>query len=126
MNISKVHIDLAEASHDERLVAYARLELGDEFVVRDIKLIVAPDKTIIAMPSKKRVQSCPYCRKKNDYDAAYCQRCGEAVTTVAFVGDRVFDLCHPITVAARTQVNQAVLAAYARTMAEQAGCLPCP
>jgi stage V sporulation protein G len=70
------------------MLAVASVTLADVFVIHDVKVISANDRRFIVMPSRKNA------------DGTYR------------------DIAHPITAAFRAELEEAVLAAYERALAE--------
>ena len=71
------------------LLAVASITLEEVFVVHDVKVIYANDRRFIVMPSRKNT------------DGTYR------------------DVCHPITASFRSDIEQAVLSAYEKALAEE-------
>ena len=86
-------IRMRKVASEGRMKALASITLDDEFVVHDIKVIYAHDRTFIVMPSRKNP------------DGTYR------------------DIVHPITAGFRASLENAVLNAYraAETEAKEAG-----
>lgn len=75
-------IRIRRTYQDSRLRALVSLTLEGDFAVHDIKVIDGPERLFVAMPSRRDEQG-------------------------------IFrDICHPITAAARSQLEDAILEAY--------------
>ena len=81
-------IKVRKLLQDGRLRAVVSVTIGDELAIHDIKVIEGPARLFVAMPSRREA------------------------------GGVFRDIAHPITPAARRQLEDAVLAAYRRERAE--------
>ena len=124
MEITEVRVRLVERKQD-RLRAFCTVTLGDEFVIRDVKVIEGDRGLFVAMPSRKLTDHCPSCRNKNQLRARYCSECGHRLgENRAQLDERgrprlYVDIAHPINPEARERLEKAVLAAFHQE-AEQA------
>ena len=102
-----------------KLRAYCSITLGDQFVIRDLKIIEGNRGAFVAMPSRKVADHCPQCRHKNHLRARFCNECGgrldpKRADRHSEAGGRTHaDLAHPINSKARIRLHRAILAAYA-------------
>ena len=81
-------IKVRKLMHEGRLRAVVSVTIGDELAIHDIKVIEGPQRLFVAMPSRREV------------------------------GGVFRDIAHPITPAARRQLEDAILAVYRRERAE--------
>ncbi len=120
--ITRVAIKLPNEP-DERVLAYVSITIDAVFVVQDLRIVRGRDgNPFVAMPDKKVKKTCHRCQTRNVFDAKYCNECGveleEAVEPQlgeSVVLRRHMDVAHPITVAGRAVVEDAVLAGFALT-----------
>ena len=111
MKISRVDISLVECSEKSRLRAYARIELDNVLTVNHLRVIEAPCKFLIAMPSRERMKKCGSCRAKISFRDKYCSGCGKEQT--ANLSDVTYeDLVHPVEKCFAEQLNMAVMEEY--------------
>lgn len=87
--MSITDIRIRKLFSEGRLRALVSLTVGGDLAVHDVKVIDGPERTFVAMPSR---------REENG---------------------RYRDILHPITAEARVELETAVLAAYERALAEQ-------
>ncbi len=117
MNITDVRVKFV-GNNSERLKAFCSVTMDGDFVVRDLKIIEGTNGPFVAMPSRKLADRCSKCGCKNNLRARYCNECG-----VRLLDDRVpcddqgrvklhADVAHPITIAGRSHLQEAVLKAY--------------
>lgn len=126
MEITEVRVKLMgddDPRTNERLLAFASITIDDAFVVRDLKIIEGARGVFVAMPSRKLADRCPRCGAKNHLLSRYCNACGcphDERRAFADVGRPVLhsDVAHPVTYAAREQIERAVLAAYNEALVE--------
>ena len=120
MTITEVRITLADdaSAGNERLGAYCSVVIDGCFVVRDLKVIDGFGGAFVAMPSRKLTDRCHNCWGKNHLLARFCNECGSRLDEDrAPLGDDGRpklhgDIAHPINVACRRLIQDAVLAAY--------------
>ena len=117
MEISDVRVRLLTDTND-RLKAVCSVTLGEQFVIRDIKLVDGTGGLFVAMPSRKLSAPCPNCRTQNHLRARYCNECGKQVPAARIPRDdsgreKVHrDIAHPITSTFRQAIQERVLDAY--------------
>ena len=117
MEISDVRVRLLTDSND-RLKAVCSVTLGEQFVIRDIKLVDGTGGLFVAMPSRKLSAPCPNCRTQNHLRARYCNECGKQVPAARIPKDdngrekAHRDVAHPITAVFRQAIQDRVLEAY--------------
>jgi len=111
MNITDIAVTLVQGQGS--LLASADLTLDGDFVVHNIRLIQTGPSVLVAMPSRVITERCK-CGGKNPAGARFCTACGVALPATKALGRKAHaDIAHPTTPAARAQLNDAVLAAYA-------------
>lgn len=91
MNITDVRMHLHRRDSESRLKAYADITIDGEFVVHDIKVIQGDSGLFMAMPSRKMAD------------------------------DRFIDIAHPINSEARTKLQDIIMEAYEKAVAEDDG-----
>lgn len=119
MEITDVRVKVMQEDN-ERLLAFCSITLADEFVVRDIKIINGNNGLFVSMPSRKRIDHCPYCSHKNHLRARFCNDCGrrldpnraEHQLTRDGQIKLYADIAHPITKECRNILRQVILDAY--------------
>lgn len=126
MNITEVRVRLTNEpesrAKSEKLHAYCSLTIGQEFVIRDIKIIESGHGLFVAMPSRKLCDRCPRCGGKNHLRAKHCNDCGSALDPERAGRDgrgraRLHaDIAHPINAACRERVQDLILSAYRAEM----------
>ena len=121
MRLTEVRVKLC-AGRAGRLKAFCSLTFDNAFVIRDVKLIEGNDGIFLAMPSRKLADHCPRCGEKNHLRARFCNGCGQRLDENRYLkyqngnGLRLklhADIAHPIHSAAREQIQNAVIKAYA-------------
>jgi stage V sporulation protein G len=116
--ITEVRIKLCEAN-SERLLAFCSVTFDNAFVVRDLKIIEGTKGMFVAMPSRKLTDRCLKCGCKNHLRARFCNLCGtrldehRALRAADGRAKLHADIAHPIHSAAREQIQNAVIKAYA-------------
>jgi len=122
LNITEIRVKLVHGTRD-RLCAFASITLEGAIVIRDIKIIARGEQLFVAMPSRKLCDRCPRCGGKNTVRSRYCNDCGTRLANDRAQADernrpRLYsDIAHPIHQEARTQFQNAILAAYERELA---------
>ncbi len=117
MEITEVRVKLT-SSQSDRVRAFCSVTFDREFVVRDIKVIEGTNGLFVAMPSRKMADHCPKCRSKNHLRARFCNECGNKLRENRAAQDGSgrsklhADIAHPINMACRERLQQAILAAY--------------
>ena len=113
MRITEIHVRVAD---EGMLRAYLRPTFDREFVVDDCKLIeTAPGKLVIAMPSRRRMEPCVHCGRKNPVLSYYCSDCGRRLPRHEWIQkhDSIHaDVCFPIRHELREHITEACVAAY--------------
>ena len=119
MKVTNVRVRLASSANG--LMAYADIELDGELVIHEAKVIRGSHGLIVAMPSRKQCDHCPYCGIKNHLKAHFCNHCGrrQAGRREAGVAKFYLDTVHPVTYQLRQEIDGAVLAAYREAVASQ-------
>ena len=119
MEVTEVRVYPVESSstNEGRLLAFCSVTFDHVFVVRDLKVIETMDGMFVAMPSKIKQDSCPYCRGRNPVRAKYCSYCGVPLDDQRFYrmsGIRHIyqDVAHPVNLVFRLKVEDAVLDEY--------------
>jgi stage V sporulation protein G len=118
MVVTEVKIKLVPKS-DSKLLAFASVTFDRCFVVRDIKVIQGNKTLFVAMPSRKITDHCKKCGSKNHLQAQFCNQCGgrlpEKRTRPDGRGRAKLhaDIAHPINVACRQDLQDAILKGYA-------------
>lgn len=131
MEITEVRIKLLENRRD-KLQAFASITLGNEFVIRDLKIIGAAKGYFVAMPSRKLSDRCPRCGGKNHLRANYCNDCGSKLRADRADKDERgrarlhADIAHPIHQVCRDYLQDKVISAFQqeRERAKQTGYIP--
>lgn len=118
MKVTDIHIEMAR--DEGKVLAFARIVLDGEFVVRELKLIRGPTKLFVAMPDRKIHDHCPRCTRKNQLQAEWCNWCGKNLggprdpQSVNGRSKYHQDVAHPVGPELREEIEQAVIAAYER------------
>ena len=121
MDITEVRVKLAK-NRDDRLKAFCSITIGDEFVVRDIKIIEGPGGYFTAMPSRKMTDHCDKCGGKNHLQAKYCNNCGASLPDDRAKEDPQgrmklhVDIAHPVNTKCRRQIQERVVAAFKKEL----------
>ncbi len=122
MLVTEVRVKAINQSN-ERLLAYCDITLDSAFVIRDLRLIKGDDGYIVAMPSRKAAVQCSACSTKNNFDARYCNNCGQSINTKSLPPmDKTrqhYDVAHPINAECRRMIEEAVVNAF-KTRDQQA------
>ena len=101
-----------------RLLAFATITIDGWLLIREIKIINSGKSQIIAMPSRKLTDHCKKCSGKNHLLARFCNQCGAHLPEKRVRVDERgraklhADMIHPITLACRQCIQDAVLKAY--------------
>lgn len=122
MNITEVRIKAMNAKN-EKLKAFASITIEDDFVVRDLKVIVGSRGLFVAMPSRKLSDYCPKCRSKNALRSKFCSDCGNDLRKSNFGKGRSVedegersnlhaDIAHPVNSECRDLIQDTVVKAY--------------
>lgn len=117
MEITEVRVKLT-SSQSDRVRAFCSVTFDSEFVVRDIKVIEGTNGLFVAMPSRKIADHCPKCRGKNHLRAKFCNECGaklrdnRAPRNGSGRSKLHADVAHPINMACRERLQEAILAAF--------------
>ena len=117
MEITEIRVKLID-NKDERLKAFCSMTLGNDFVVRDIKVIEGTDGHFVAMPSRKMSDHCPKCGGKNHLRARFCNNCGASLNEDRarkdFKGRMKLhaDIAHPINAECRQFIQDKVVKAF--------------
>ncbi len=121
MEITNVRVRLADGVN-ERLCGYCTVTFDNEFVVRDLRIIVGDKGLFVAMPSRKGQRRCPRCGMKNSYQAKFCCECGNRLKLRMKVSpaDQArlhVDIAHPITPECRHRIQESVISAFEKEKA---------
>ena len=117
MEISEVRVKMV-SNKDDRLKAFCSMTLGNDFVVRDIKVIEGSDGLFVAMPSRKMSDHCEKCGGKNHLRAKFCNNCGAALSENRVKQDMKgrmklhADIAHPINAECRRKIQETIVAAF--------------
>ncbi|HAK96221.1 MAG TPA: stage V sporulation protein G [Planctomycetes bacterium] len=132
MEITNVRVRLADGVN-ERLCGYCTMTIDNEFVVRDLRIIIGDKGLFVAMPSRKGQRRCPRCGVKNSYQAKFCSECGNRLRMRLKPGPAEqsrlhVDIAHPITPECRRKIQDCVISAYEKekTRASAEGYVPPP
>jgi len=119
VEVTHVQVTLAN-ERPSNLLAFCSVTLDNQLVLHDLRVIRTPQRTIVAMPSRKIKTRCPFCRERNAIRARFCNECGRLLPVTRGFRDSSgrtrmeVDVAHPITSAMRVQIERAVLDAYLR------------
>lgn len=131
MQITEVRIKLLDSRRD-KLQAFASVTLGNEFVIRDLKIIGGAKGYFVAMPSRKLADRCPRCGGKNHLRASFCNDCGGKLRVDRAPKDERgrarlhADVAHPINQTCRDYLQGEIILAFERekVRAQEAGYVP--
>ena len=114
IEITDVQITLAGdvAAGNEKLLAWATIELSGCFVIHNLRIIRSGDRVFVAMPSRKLANKCPDCSAKNSVIASYCNDCGGGLLRRQDFVKAHADVAHPINIEARDYIDDRVMEAY--------------
>jgi DNA-binding cell septation regulator SpoVG len=118
------HDDYDAPAPASRLLAYASFLIAGGFRVSDVRIVSARGCLLVAMPSRKLTDRCRHCNARVALAARFCPACGarhpEGQGPVGAEGRPVYfaDVAHPVTAAARAEVERAVLGEYRRVVRE--------
>ncbi len=135
LNITRVEIRLhPRTAAPLGILAYATIELGDCFVIHDMKIIRGKKGVFLCMPSRRVSDYCPSCQKKVGLEDHFCAACGLQLklllnycpdcdrktneTVCAECGqltqtrDFFKDICHPVSRECRDDMERQVLEAF--------------
>lgn len=113
MTITEIRIKLTAATVDDPCVAYCCVVFDSVFVIRDIKVIAKDGRRFVSMPSRKIMDHCARCRRKNHLRAKYCNNCGERLDPNRGQSTKLHaDIAHPITTDCRMAIQDAILNEY--------------
>ncbi|MFA5293313.1 MAG: SpoVG family protein [Phycisphaerae bacterium] len=117
MEITEVRVKLI-ANKDERLKAFCSMTLDNDFVIRDIKVIMGTNGYFVAMPSRKMSDHCPKCGGKNHLRARFCNNCGASLGEDRAKKDMKgrmklhADIAHPINALCRETIQAKIVEAF--------------
>lgn len=117
MRITEIRIKLTDDPRN-KLRAFCSVTFGDEFVVRDLKIIDGNKGPFIAMPSRKLSDRCSRCGTKNHLRAAFCNGCGNRLDPDRAPRDERgrarlhADLAHPINSECRLEMHRQIVRAF--------------
>ncbi len=123
MEITEVRVKMT-GNQNDRVRAFCSVTLDREFVVRDIKIIEGTSGLFVAMPSRKIADHCPKCKGKNHLRAKYCNECGtrlrdnRAPRNGSGRSKLHADIAHPINMACRERLQEAIIEAYESELKE--------
>lgn len=114
MTITDVRVTLAR-DNEERVLAYCSVTFDNDFVVRDLKVVLGNQGIFVAVPCRKLPSRCPHCDRKNPLSAHYCNECGSKLENQASRDPTKLhaDIAHPINNQFRQLLQTKVLEAYA-------------
>ena len=117
MRITDIEMRLEDVG---MLKAYIRLKFDREFVIDDCKLIEPqPGKLVVAMPSRRRMEPCLHCGRKNPILSFYCSDCGRRLPRQQWLQkhDSVHaDVCFPIRNELREHITALCIQAYRQAL----------
>ncbi len=123
MEVTEVRVYPVDSNptSEGRLLAFCSVTFDHVFVVRDLKVIEAMDGMFVAMPSKIKQDSCPFCRGRNPVRAKFCSYCGESLDDQRYYktsgAHHIYqDIAHPVNLGFRLKVEDAVLDEYDSVM----------
>lgn len=124
MRITDVRIKLATEGMraNQRLLAFAAIEIDGVFVIRDLKFIEGDGGAFVGFPSRKLTDHCGNCGTKNHLLAKFCSECGcrldenRATRGVEGKAKLYADVAHPICREGRALIHDAIAEAYAREL----------
>lgn len=129
MEITDIRI-FRKDDHDKRLRAFATITFDHCFVVRDIKIIDGQNGLFVAMPSRKIKIQCHECHTGNVIGGKFCSQCGAHLQPHNLKSAEVpdgaekqlrqsehKDIAHPITAECRKHLQEVILAAYEKEIA---------
>lgn len=100
-------VELIQA-RDGNVCAYGQVTLGDEWIIRDMRVIERPDGSrFVAMPCEEFTEKCPKCRCVNRASSNYCNGCGTALTPQTL--RRFRDLAFPVNARVRRRLEERIL-----------------
>jgi stage V sporulation protein G len=117
MEITEVRVKLID-NKDERLKAFCSMTIDNDFVVRDIKVIMGTNGYFVAMPSRKMSDHCPKCGGKNHLRARFCNNCGASLNEDRAKKDMKgrmklhADMAHPINAQCRQAIQDKIVKAF--------------
>lgn len=117
MDITEVRVKLM-SDKSEKLQAFCSVTIGNDFVIRDLKIIEGTSGPFVAMPSRKLADRCQKCGCKNHLRANFCNECGNRLKDNRGGKDDKgraklhADIAHPINSRCREELQKKVLAAY--------------
>lgn len=120
MDITEVK--LTRVKGDDKLQAFVRVTFDNAFVVKELKIISGKKGMFVAMPSRKLMEHCQKCGKKNPVFALFCNNCGakQIRKEQDQKNKKVYaDIAHPINSDCRTMIQEKVLEAFDKMMDEE-------
>ena len=117
MEITEVRVKLID-NKDERLKAFCSMTIDNDFVIRDIKVIMGTNGYFVAMPSRKMSDHCPKCGGKNHLRARFCNNCGASLSEDRAKKDMKgrmklhADIAHPINALCRQSIQDKIVKAF--------------
>jgi len=111
-------VELVQAAREAHVRAYGQVTLGDEWVIRSIRVIERPDGSrFLAMPCEEFTERCHACPCVNRISSNYCNACGALLNAQP---QRKFrDLAFPVNARVRQRVQTRILEALAKLEACQ-------
>ncbi len=107
----------------DKLVGFSTIAIDDCLVIHDLKLIRLSTGLFVSMPSRKFMDRCHSCSKKNAVVANFCSWCGVGLAPDRAVRDRDgrlkihTDVAHPINNDCRNMIQRTVISEYERELA---------
>jgi len=117
MGITEINIKLADRQKEGtngRLCAFVSIVLGNEWIIQELKVVDGMEGLFLSMPSRKLMDHCPDCWKKNCLRVRFCNHCGRRLP-VNNNNERIRlyeDIVHPINYVCRHMATEAVLKVY--------------
>lgn len=123
VKLTEIKITLNENRSNPTLLGFASITLDDQFAIRDIKILYSSQKgcRFLAMPSRRIMDNCPKCEKRNWVQAKYCNFCGIDMgePEVGKRSDAYEDVAFPISRTVRDFIEAQVMQEYGRIIEEQ-------
>jgi stage V sporulation protein G len=94
------------------------MTIDNDFVIRDIKVIMGTNGYFVAMPSRKMSDHCPKCGGKNHLRARFCNNCGASLSEDRAKKDMKgrmklhADMAHPINAQCRQEIQDKIVKAF--------------
>lgn len=126
LQISEVRIRLVdELQFNQHLQAFANIRVGQELVIKDLRIILGDGGHFVAMPNRKLTDRCSKCKTTNHLRARFCNHCGTPLKSDRAQRDAdgkpklYADIVHPISPSCREEISATVLRAYQEAVRNQ-------